>query len=59
MTERMRRPTKPVDEEGNQGPDGPRRPKVSRPDTGRILERMRQIAPEKARRYANPQNIGQ
>ena len=58
MSERMRRPTKPVDEE-NPEPDGPRRPKVERPDTSKLLKRMGQVDPQKARRYANPQNIGQ
>ncbi|MEK7629368.1 MAG: ubiquitin-like protein UBact [Patescibacteria group bacterium] len=60
MTERMRRPAKPADEKDLHEKSGcPRRPKINRPDTGRVLERMKKVAPEKARRYANPQNIGQ
>ena len=59
MTERSRRPTKPIDEEDHHELDGPRRPKISRPDVGRVLRRMNQVPRDKARRYANPQNIGQ
>lgn len=59
MTERECRPTKPADEDDHHEPDGPRRPKINRPDTGRILERMRRVAPDKARRYVNPKNYGQ
>ncbi|MDP3764599.1 MAG: ubiquitin-like protein UBact [bacterium] len=60
MTERSRRPAKPIDEEDPHEPeDGPRRPKINRPDVGRVLRRMNQVPRDKARRYANPQNIGQ
>ncbi|MDP3799848.1 MAG: ubiquitin-like protein UBact [bacterium] len=59
MTERMRRPTKPVDEEDSREPEGPSRPKVNRPDVGRVLRRMNQVPRDKARRYANPKNVGQ
>lgn len=51
--ERRQLPTTPVGP-GQKGPgddDGPRRPDVQRPDTRRILERMRRVDPEQAKRY--------
>lgn len=33
------------------GDDGPSRPDVSRPDTRRLLERMKRVDPRQARRY--------
>jgi len=38
------------DDEGGQD-EGPRRPKVERPNTDDILKRMRKVDPNQARRY--------
>jgi len=49
--DRAPRPVKPIDD-GEGGPDeGPRRPKVGRPNTDDILRRMRRVDPNQARRY--------
>ncbi len=51
MPERIQRPipqdplTKPGDD------DGPRTPNVPKPDTERLLERMRRVDPRQAQRY--------
>ena len=49
--DRLHRPVKPRDG-GEEGPeDGPRRPKVERPNTNDVLKRMRKVDPDQARRY--------
>jgi hypothetical protein len=54
LEERMRRtvPQDPLRKPGDgDGDGGPRRPEVSRPDTKRLLERMKRVDPDSARRY--------
>ena len=36
---------------GDDNDDGPRRPKVNRPDTRELLKRMRKVDPNQSRRY--------
>lgn len=50
--EALRRPF-PVDPTPRGGPDGggPQAPDVNRPDTRQLLERMRRVDPDQARRY--------
>ncbi len=50
MEERPRAPLSP-EPERKIGDDGPRRPDVSRPDSKRLLERMKRVDPEQAKRY--------
>ncbi|NMC82842.1 MAG: ubiquitin-like protein UBact [Armatimonadetes bacterium] len=50
MEERPRTPLSP-EPQRKIGDDGPRRPDVSRPDSKRLLERMRRVDPEQAKRY--------
>jgi hypothetical protein len=49
--DRAPRPTKPIDDGGEERDEGPRRPKVERPSTDDILKRMRKVDPNQARRY--------
>jgi hypothetical protein len=49
--DRTTRPVKPLDEGGDEPDEGPRRPKVERPNTEDILRRMRRVDPNQARRY--------
>ena len=49
--DRAPRPVKPTDSGDGPEDEGPRRPKVDRPDTGDILKRMRKVDPNQARRY--------
>ena len=52
MVERRQLPVTPVEPLRQGGDDdGPRRPNVPRPDTRRLLERMRQVDPDQAKRY--------
>lgn len=46
---RRRHVEDPLRREGDDG--GPSRPNVRRPDTRRLLERMRRVDPDQARRY--------
>lgn len=51
LGERTTRP-RPMDGGDDGGDDqGPRRPKVERPDTDDLLRRMRRVDPNQARRY--------
>ena len=52
LRDRAPRPTKPLGggDDAEQD-DGPRRPKVERPQTDDILRRMRRVDPNQARRY--------
>jgi hypothetical protein len=49
--DRAPRPVKPVDDDEGGQDEGPRRPKVERPNTDDILKRMRKVDPNQARRY--------
>ncbi len=50
--ERAPRPVRPMDGGGDGEQDqGPRRPKVERPNTDDIMRRMRKVDPNQARRY--------
>ncbi len=52
MPERTQKPTGPAPWERKQGDgDGPKSPDVHKPDTRSILERMRKVDPDQARRY--------
>jgi hypothetical protein len=52
MPERTQRPTGPAPWERKEGDgDGPKTPDVKKPDTKSILERMRRVDPDQARRY--------
>jgi len=52
MRDRAPRPTKPLgDGDGGNEDEGPRRPKVERPNTDDLLRRMRKVDPNQARRY--------
>ena len=52
MPERTQKPTGPAPGERKQGDgDGPKSPDVHKPDTRSILERMRKVDPDQARRY--------
>ena len=52
MPERTQKPTGPAPWERKQGDgDGPKAPDVKKPDTKSILERMRRVDPDQARRY--------
>jgi hypothetical protein len=52
MPERTQRPTGPAPWERKEGDgDGPKAPDVKKPDTKGILERMRRVDPDQARRY--------
>lgn len=50
--ERRQAPTLPrPDHKPGDGGGGPGRPDVKRPDTKRLLERMKRVDPDQARRY--------
>ena len=52
MPERTQKPSGPAPWERKQGDgDGPKSPDVQKPDTRSILERMRKVDPDQARRY--------
>lgn len=51
MRDRAPRPPKPLDGEDSADDQGPRRPKVERPNTDDLLRRMRRVDPNQARRY--------
>jgi hypothetical protein len=52
MPERTQKPAGPAPWERKQGDgDGPKSPDVTKPDTRSILERMRKVDPDQARRY--------
>jgi len=44
-------PVRPMPGEGGGEGPGPKRPDIQRPDTQRILERMRRVDPEQSKRY--------
>lgn len=49
--ETLRRPlpSEPMPKQG--GDDGPNAPKVKRPDTRQLLDRMKRVDPDQAKRY--------
>ena len=49
--DRAPRPVKPLDADDSGPGEGPRRPKVERPNSDDILRRMRKVDPNQARRY--------
>jgi len=51
--ETLRRPlpSEPTQKPGDDGGDGPSKPKVSRPDTRQLLDRMKRVDPDQAKRY--------
>ena len=52
LRDRASRPVKPLGGgDDSELEDGPRRPKVARPQTDDILRRMRRVDPKQARRY--------
>ena len=52
MRDRAPRHTKPLgDCDGGGDEEGPRRPKVERPNSDDVLRRMRKVDPNQARRY--------
>ena len=52
LRDRAPRPTRPADPgEGGGDDQGPRRPKVERPNTDDLMRRMRKVDPDQARRY--------
>lgn len=51
MEERIPRPAPPSPTRREGGDDGPRQPEVGRPNAKDLLERMRRVDPNQARRY--------
>jgi hypothetical protein len=52
MPERIQKPSSPAPAERKQvDDDGPKSPVVPKPDTKSILDRMRRVDPDTARRY--------
>ena len=51
LRDRIPRPVKPMEDEGGESEDGPRRPKVDKPGGDDILKRMKRVDPNQARRY--------
>lgn len=49
--ERKQRDTKPIGPGDGGDSDGPKRQKVSRPDTQELLKRMRRVDKDQSRRY--------
>jgi len=51
LQDRLTRPMEPKRRENEEEETGPRRPDVEKPDTERLLKRMRRVDPDQARRY--------
>jgi hypothetical protein len=51
LQDRITRPEEPKRREAEEDETGPRRPDVGKPDTERLLKRMRRVDPEQAKRY--------
>jgi hypothetical protein len=51
MPDRIVRPAEPWSKPDEGGDPGPRNPEVHRPNTERLLERMKRVDPRAARRY--------
>lgn len=50
MPERIQKPTAPWNPKPKDG-EGPKAPDASRPDTKELLQRMRKVDPDQAKRY--------
>jgi hypothetical protein len=55
--DRLPKPVKPLDQGDEVPDDGPRRPKVERPEPNDVLKRMRKVDPDQAKSYR--QRVGQ
>ncbi len=51
MRDRKPAPSPPWEKKQGDDDDGPRRPKVEKPDTRELLRRMRKVDPNQSRRY--------
>lgn len=51
LERKTRQPEPWKKEEGGGDEEGPKRPDVNKPDTQRLLQRMRRVDPDQARRY--------
>lgn len=51
MPDRVVKPAEPWGKPDDGGEGGPRTPDVNRPNTDKLLERMRRVDPRAARRY--------
>ena len=51
MRDRKPAPAEPWEKKEGDDGDGPRRPKVTKPDTRELLKRMRKVDPNQSRRY--------
>ena len=49
--ERIPRPAPPQPRQGGPGEGGPKQPEIGRPNSKDLLERMRRVDPNQARRY--------
>ena len=49
--DRVPKPVEPWEPKPGEDDEGPRKPKVDRPDTEDILRRMRRVDPNQSRRY--------
>lgn len=51
MPDRIQKPQPTVPGSGGGGDEGPRSPKVDKPNTDELLKRMRKVDPDQAKRY--------
>ncbi len=51
MPDRIQKPHPAVPTPGGGGGEGPRAPKVDKPNTDELLKRMRKVDPDQAKRY--------
>jgi len=51
MPDQMRKPSPTVPAPGGGGGDGPKAPKVEKPNTEELLKKMRKVDPDQAKRY--------
>ena len=50
-SDRISRPLKHIEDGGDKTDDGPRHPKVERPGRDDIIDRMKRVDPDQAKRY--------
>ena len=50
-TQRRQLPADPIQKPGGDDPSGPSAPKVKKPDTRQLLDRMKRVDPEQAKKY--------
>lgn len=48
---RRQLPSEPLQKPGGDDSGGPSKPKVNRPDTRQLLDRMKRVDPDQAKRY--------